>query len=97
MSLLDPIVSILGPFGQVLAASDTIGIGLALLGLVSLGLYFTKKTIFDTSKAWVGATVALSILTVLFRGMNYLCNCNWYVDSTTGDIFFFKQKTAYEI
>ncbi|TMI25188.1 hypothetical protein E6H36_06975 [Candidatus Bathyarchaeota archaeon] len=86
MSLLDPIVSILGPFGQVLAASDTIVIGLALLGLVSLGLYFTKKTIFDTSKAWVGATVALSILTVLFRGMNYLCNCNWYVDSTTGDI-----------
>src|SRR5207245_1017553 len=53
MSLLDPIVSMLGPIGPVLAASDMIIIGLALLGLISLGLYFAKKTVFDTSKAWV--------------------------------------------
>ena len=86
MSLLDPIVSMLGPIGPVLAASDMIIIGLALLGLISLGLYFAKKTVFDTSKAWVVATVALSLLTVMFRGMNALCGCNWYYDSSTGDV-----------
>src|SRR2546425_6078426 len=86
MSLLDPIVSMLGPIGPVLAASDIIVIGLALLGLISLGLYFAKKTVFDTSKAWVVATVAMSLLTVMFRGMNALCGCNWYYDSSTGDV-----------
>ena len=86
MSLLDPIVSMLGPIGPVLAASDMIIIGLALLGLISLGLYFAKKTVFDTSKAWVVATVAMSLLTVMFRGMNALCGCNWYYDSSTGDV-----------
>ena len=86
MSLLDPIVPILGPFGQVLAASDQIVVGLGLFGLVCLGLHFAKRTIFETSKSWVGATVALSLLTILFRGMNYLCGCAWYIDPNTGDI-----------
>ncbi len=81
MSLLDPIVPFLGPVGQALAASDLIVLGLGLFGLVCLGLYFAKKTVFETSKAWVGATVVLSTLTVLFRGMTYICGCNWYTDS----------------
>ncbi len=86
MSLLDPILPFLGPIGPVLAASDLIVIGLTILGLISLGLHFSKKPVFDTSRAWVGATAAMSILTILFRGMNYLCGCNWYVDSNTGGI-----------
>ena len=44
MSILDPIIPILGPIGPVLAASETIVIGLVLLGFVSLGLHFAKKT-----------------------------------------------------
>jgi hypothetical protein len=86
MSLLDSIVPMLGPFGQVLAASDLIVIGLGLLGVIALALYFVKKSVFETSKAWVGATVILSLLTILFRGMNYLCTCNWYVDPSTGAV-----------
>ncbi len=84
MSLLDPIVPALGPFGLALAASDTIVIMLGLVGLVSLALYFVKKDIFETSKAWVGATVVLSLLTILFRGMEGLCSCSWYYDPSTG-------------
>lgn len=81
MSLLDPIVPMLGPLGPALAASDQIVVGLGLLGLACLGLYFVKKNIFETSKAWVGATVALSIVTLLFRGMESLCSCGWFTDS----------------
>ena len=85
MSLLDPIVPILGPLGPALAASDLIVIGLGLFGLACLGLYFAKKDIFETSKAWVGATVVLSFVTILFRGMASVCNCNWYADPATGE------------
>ena len=83
MSLLDPIVPYLGPLGPALAASDIILIGLGLLGLVSFALYKVKPTVFETSKAWVGATVVLSFLTILFRGMGPLCGCNWYLDAST--------------
>jgi len=85
MSLLDPIVPILGPLGSALATSDLVVIGLGLFGLACLGLYFAKRTIFETSKAWVGATVVLSLVTVLFRGMASICNCNWYTDPATGE------------
>src|SRR3989304_6661006 len=81
MTLLDPIVPRLGPLGPALAASDRLVIILGFMGLASLGLYFVKKNIFETSKAWVGATVALSILTLLFRGMGTLCSCDWFTDS----------------
>src|SRR2546427_2953632 len=81
MSLLDPIVPLLGPFGQVLAASDLIVVGLALLGLVCFGLNMVKKSIFETSRAWVGATIALSVVTILFRGMDTFCGCGFYTDS----------------
>ncbi len=84
MSLLDPIVPFLGPLGPALAASDLIVIGLGLLGLVSFGLYKVKKEVFETSKAWVGATLVLSLITILFRGMTSLCNCAWYIDANTG-------------
>jgi archaeal flagellar protein FlaJ len=82
MSLLDPIVPFLGPLGPALAVSDTIVIGLALLGLLSFGLYKVKRDIFETSIGWVGATIVLSLITVLFRGMTYLCNCQWYYDTS---------------
>ncbi len=81
MSLLDPIVPFLGPVGQALAASDLIVVGLGVFGLLCLGLHYAKKTVFETSRAWVGATVALSFLTILFRGMTFVCGCNWYTDS----------------
>lgn len=82
MSLLDPIVPYLGPLGPTLAASDILVIGLGLLGIVSFALYKVKRDIFETSISWVGATVVLSVITVLFRGMTYLCGCQWYYDST---------------
>ncbi len=88
MSLLDPIVPLLGPFGQALAASDLIVVGLAFLGLVSLVLFYVKRDIFETSKAWAVTTFVLSFVTVLFRGMgspnvsSSLCGCNWYTDPT---------------
>ncbi len=78
MSLLDPIVPILGPLGPALVASDLIVVGLALFGLVSLGLHFVKKEIFESTKTWVGATTLLSLLTILFRGMGSVCACTWY-------------------
>jgi archaeal flagellar protein FlaJ len=81
MSLLDPIVPYLGPLGPALAASDTVVVGLAIFGLVCLILYKVKSSIFETSKSWVGATVVLSFLTILFRGMSYLCSCSWYIDT----------------
>ncbi len=81
MNLLDPIVPFLGPFGQVLAASDLIVVGLVLLGLVCFGLNMVKKSIFETSRAWVGATIALSVVTILFRGMDTFCGCGFYTDS----------------
>jgi len=88
MSLIDPIVPFLGPLGQILAtnSNDIISIGLGLLAIISFGLYKTKKSIFETSKAWVGATVVLSILTILFRGMGTVCGCTWYTDPSTGAI-----------
>jgi archaeal flagellar protein FlaJ len=81
MSLLDPIVPYLGPLGPALAVSDTLVVGLALLGLVCFGLYKVKSDIFETSKSWVGATVVLSFVTILFRGMSFICNCSWYFDT----------------
>jgi len=84
VSLLDPIVPSLGPLGPALAASDLIVIGLGLLGLVCFALYKVKKEVFETSKAWVGATLVLSLITVLFRGMTSLCSCAWYTDANTG-------------
>ncbi len=84
MSLLDPILPFLGPFGQILStnSNDILTVGLGLLALVSLGLYSAKKSVFETSKAWVGATVALSFVTLLFRGMGAYCGCTWYTDNT---------------
>ncbi|GEM_PF-298526 len=81
MSLLDPIVPFLGPLGPALAVSDTVVIGLAIFGLACLALYKVKADIFETSKSWVGATVVLSFVTILFRGMSYICNCAWYFDT----------------
>src|SRR6267143_1152316 len=81
MSLLDPIVPYLGPLGPALAVSDMLVVGLGLLGLVCFALYKVKRDIFETSIGWVGATVVLSLITVLFRGMTYLCGCAWYYDS----------------
>src|SRR5438094_10618330 len=81
MSLLDPIVPYLGPLGPALAVSDTLVVVLGLLGLVCFGLYKVKRDIFETSIGWVGATIVLSLITVLFRGMTYLCGCAWYYDS----------------
>jgi flagellar protein FlaJ len=88
MSLIGPIVPFLGPFGQILAtnSNDILAIGLGLLGLVSIGLYTVKKDLFETSKSWVGATVVLSFITILFRGMGAVCGCTWYTDPTTGAI-----------
>ncbi len=92
MSLLDPIVPFLGPLGQTLAASDQLVVGLAFLGLVSFVLYKVKSNLFETSKAWAVSTFALSLITILFRGMGFpnstssLCGCNWYTDPVTGDI-----------
>src|SRR2546427_1679682 len=105
MSLIDPILPYLGPLGQILSANsnDILSVGLGLLGLISFGLYKVKKDLFETSKSWVGATVVLSFLTILFRGMGAVCGCTWYTDPSTGAVqqlvplFFFKQKTAYEI
>ena len=81
MSLLDPIVPYLGPLGPALAVSDVVVVGLALFGLVCLGLWKVKSSIFETSVSWVGATAVLSIVTILFRGMSYICNCAWYFDT----------------
>src|SRR6266705_948075 len=88
MSLIDPILPYLGPLGQILSANsnDILSVGLGLLGLISLGLYKVKKDIFETSKSWVGATVVLSFLTILFRGMGAVCGCTWYTDPSTGAV-----------
>ncbi len=65
MSLIDPIIPFLGPLGKILStnSNDILTVGLGLLALVCLGLYTVKKSVFETSKAWVGATVVLSFLT----------------------------------
>src|SRR5712691_13486957 len=81
MSLLDPIVPYLGPLGPALAVSDMLVIILGLIGIVSFALYKVKRDIFETSIGWVAATVVLSLITILFRGMTYLCGCAWYYDS----------------
>ncbi len=81
MSLLDPIVPYLGPLGPALAVSDTVVVGLAIFGLVCLGLYMIKREIFETSLSWVAATIILSFVTILFRGMSYICNCAWFIDN----------------
>jgi len=81
MSLLDPIVPYLGPLGPALAVSDTLVVILGLIGIASFALYKVKRDIFETSIGWVGATVVLSLITILFRGMTYLCGCAWYYDS----------------
>src|SRR5436309_273031 len=88
MSLISPILPYLGPVGQILStnSNDILSVGLGLLGLISLGLYKVKKEIFQTSKSWVGATVVLSFLTILFRGMGAVCGCTWYTDPNTGAI-----------
>ncbi len=88
MSLIGPIAQSLGPLGQILAtnSNDILAISLGLLGLVSLALYKTKKELLETSKSWVGATVVLSFLTILFRGMGAVCGCTWYTDPSTGAI-----------
>src|SRR5207247_10781615 len=78
MSLLDPIVPYLGPLGPALAVSGTLVVILGLIGIVSFMLYKVKGDIFETSVGWVGATVVLSLITILFRGMTYLCGCAWY-------------------
>src|SRR5438093_6353667 len=84
MSLIGPILTFLGPLGQILAtnSNDILSIILAFVGLVALGLYSAKKSLLETSKSWVGATVALSLITILFRGMGAICGCTWYTDST---------------
>src|SRR3989441_559078 len=84
MSLIGPILPFLGPLGQILAANsnDILSIILAFVGLVALGLYSAKKSLLETSKSWVGATVALSFITILFRGMGAICGCTWYTDNT---------------
>ncbi len=88
MSLIGPILPYLGPLGQILStnSNDILSVGLGLLGLISLGLYKVKKDIFETSKSWVGATVVLSFLTILFRGMGAVCGCTWYTDPSTGAV-----------
>src|SRR5438105_1292752 len=61
MSLIGPILPFLGPLGQILAtnSNDILSIILAFVGLVALGLYSAKKSLLETSKSWVGATIAL--------------------------------------
>jgi archaeal flagellar protein FlaJ len=88
MSLIDPIVPMLGPLGQILAtnSNDILSIVLGLLGIASFGLYKVKKELFETSKSWVGATLVLSVITILFRGMGAVCGCTWYTDPSTGAI-----------
>ena len=81
MSLLDSIVPYLGPLGPALAVSDTLVVILGLIGIASFALYKVKRDILETSIGWVGATVVLSLITILFRGMTYLCGCAWYYDS----------------
>src|SRR5439155_12637505 len=81
MSLLDPIVPYLGPLGPALAVSGTLVVILGLIGIVSFMLYKVKGDIFETSVGWVCATVVLSLITILFRGMTYLCGCAWYYDT----------------
>src|SRR5438309_11610076 len=81
MSLLDPIVPYLGPLGPALAVSGTLVVILGLIGIVSFMLYKVKRDIFETSLGWGGATVVLSLITILFRGMTYLCGCAWYYAS----------------
>ncbi|HZY46374.1 MAG TPA: type II secretion system F family protein [Candidatus Bathyarchaeia archaeon] len=84
MSPLDPILPSLGPLGQLLGtnSNDILVLLLGFIGLVSLGIYMVQKNVFETSKAWVGATVALSFITILFRGMGAVCGCTWYTDNT---------------
>src|SRR2546428_8650539 len=88
MGVIDPIVQFLGPLGPILLTNSNgiLSVGLGLLGLVSLGLYKAKKSLFETSKSWVGATVALSFITLLFRGMGAVCGCTWYTDPSTGAV-----------
>ena len=82
MSLLSPIVPYLGPLGPALDVSATIVVILGLVGILSFALYKVKRDLFETSIGWVGATIVLSLLTILFRGMTYLCNCQWYYDTS---------------
>src|SRR6266516_56634 len=84
MSLISPILPYLGPLGQILStnSNDILSIILAFVGLASLGLYSAKKSLLETSKSWVGATLALSFITILFRGMGAICGCTWYTDNT---------------
>src|SRR6266516_3097363 len=81
MSLLDPIVPYLGPLGPALAVSGTLFVILVLIGILAFMLYKVKRDIFETCVGWVGATVVLSLITILFRGMTYLCGCAWYYDT----------------
>src|SRR5260370_14412010 len=81
MSLLGQIVPYLGPLGPALAVSDMLVVGLGLLGILCFALYKVKRDIFETSIGWVGATIVLTLIAVLFRGMTYLCGCAWYYDS----------------
>jgi len=88
VSLLGPIAPSLGPVGQILTSNsnDILTLLLGFIGIVSLGLYTVKKDLFETSKAWVGATVVLSVITILFRGLGAVCGCTWYTDPSTGAI-----------
>src|SRR5438552_12030748 len=88
MSLIDPILPFLGPLGQILTtnSNDILVLLLGFIGLVSLGLYTAKKNLFETSKSWAGATVVLSFVTLLFRGMGAICGCTWYTDPNTGAV-----------
>jgi archaeal flagellar protein FlaJ len=86
VSLID--LTSLGPIGQILStnSNDILSALLGAIAIVSFGLYKAKKELFETSKAWVGATVVLSIITILFRGMGAVCGCTWYTDPSTGAI-----------
>src|SRR5436853_7002754 len=81
MSLLDPIVPYLGPLGPALAVSGTLVVILGLIGIVSFMLYKVKRDIFETSIGWVGATIRLPLITILFRRPTYLCGCASYYDT----------------
>jgi archaeal flagellar protein FlaJ len=86
VSLID--LTSLGPLGQILStnSNDILSLLLGAIAIGSFGLYQAKKDLFETSKAWVGATVVLSIITILFRGMGAVCGCTWYTDPNTGAI-----------
>src|SRR5215471_302612 len=73
----------LGPVGQILAtnSNDILTLLLGAIAVVSFGLYSVKRDLLETSKAWVGATIVLSALTIMFRGMGAVCGCTWYTDN----------------